>query len=84
MAREREKEFASLTLGSRAHNVWQAITPWGNPGGFSLLVPSDKKTDEPETPRRLLGTVCWSVDFDYLIPSCPDTDISHRGPREIL
>jgi len=36
MAREREKEFASLTLGSRAHNVRQAITPWGNSGGFSF------------------------------------------------
>ena len=54
MAREREKEFASLTLGSRAHNVWQAITPWGNPGGFSLLVPSDKKTrtGDAKTPPR--------------------------------
>src|SRR5882762_4996860 len=39
--REREMEFASLTLGSRAHNVWQAITPWGNPGGFSFLVHFD-------------------------------------------
>jgi hypothetical protein len=36
MAREREKEFASLTLGSRAHNVRQAITPWGDLGGFSF------------------------------------------------
>jgi len=37
MAREREMEFASLTLGSRAHNVRQASTPWGNLGGFSFV-----------------------------------------------
>src|SRR6266699_1261023 len=37
MAREREMKFASLTSGSRAHDAWQAITLWGNPGGFSFL-----------------------------------------------
>jgi len=34
---EGEKEFASLTSGSRAHGVRQAITPWGNPGGSRFL-----------------------------------------------
>src|SRR5206468_3847789 len=32
------KLFASLTSGSRAHGVRQAITPWGNSGGFSFYV----------------------------------------------
>ena len=41
MAREREKEFASLTLGSRAHNVRQAINPPGKPGGFLFPPPED-------------------------------------------
>src|SRR5882762_5190666 len=89
MAREREKEFASLTSGSRAHDVWQAITPWGEPQGVSLFRPTDSYQADSYSPLRRLGVLAppWHgvlVHFYDLVPPCPDTDISHRGSREIL